>query len=57
MAGQIVPEASIPVPLLGRNLNASGIVADPEIASVLQAAIAAFTTAIKNNKRHLFDQL
>lgn len=56
MTGQIIPEASITVPLLARNLNATGIVADPEIASALQAAIAAFITAIKNKKRHSFDQ-
>ncbi len=46
MAGRIVPEASITVSLLGRNLDAAGIVADLEISKELQSAIAAFTIAI-----------
>jgi chromate reductase, NAD(P)H dehydrogenase (quinone) len=47
MAGRIVPEASITVSLLGKNLDAAGIAADIEIASQLQAAIAAFAIAIE----------
>ncbi|HEY9643154.1 MAG TPA: NADPH-dependent FMN reductase, partial [Coleofasciculaceae cyanobacterium] len=47
MTGRIVPEACITVSLLGKNLDASGIVADLEIASELRGAIAALATAIK----------
>jgi NAD(P)H-dependent FMN reductase len=47
MAGRIVPEASITVSLLGKNLDATGIVDDTEISSKLQAAIGAFATAIE----------
>lgn len=47
MAGRIVPEASITVSLLGKNLDATGIVHDLEISSELQAAIVAFATAIE----------
>ncbi len=39
MAGRIVPEACIAVPLLGRKLDAAAIAADPEIAQAVQGAI------------------
>lgn len=47
MAGQIVPEASITFALLGKNLDAAGIIADPEIADTLQSAIISFANAIE----------
>ncbi len=47
MAGRIVPEASITVSLLGKNLDVAGIVADPAISGELQAAIILFADAIK----------
>jgi chromate reductase, NAD(P)H dehydrogenase (quinone) len=47
MAGQIVPEASITVSLLGKNLDAAGIIADSEMSSEVQAAIVSFSTAIE----------
>lgn len=47
MAGRIVPEASITVSLLGKNLDPTGIVNDLEISSELQAAIVTFATAIE----------
>jgi chromate reductase, NAD(P)H dehydrogenase (quinone) len=47
MAGRIVPEASITVSLLGKNLDATGIVADPEISSEVKAAMVAFVTKIE----------
>jgi chromate reductase, NAD(P)H dehydrogenase (quinone) len=47
MAGRIVPEASITISLLGRNLDTAGIVADSEISSEVKAAIVAFVTAIE----------
>ncbi|MBW4471837.1 MAG: NAD(P)H-dependent oxidoreductase [Stenomitos rutilans HA7619-LM2] len=48
MSGQIVPDASIDVPLLGRNLNADRIVADPELAIVIRTAIVVFADAINS---------
>jgi NAD(P)H-dependent FMN reductase len=50
MSGRIVAAASIDVPLLGRNLDAAGIAADPEIASALRAALAAFARAIESGE-------
>ena len=41
MSARLVAEASITLPLLGRNLDAAGIVADRELAVPLQAALAA----------------
>jgi chromate reductase, NAD(P)H dehydrogenase (quinone) len=46
MSGRMVPDASITVPLLGRNLDAAGIVADAELAGPLRAALVAFASAI-----------
>ncbi len=46
MAGRIVPEASLTISLLGKNLDAAGIVANPEISAELKAAMIAFTNAI-----------
>jgi chromate reductase, NAD(P)H dehydrogenase (quinone) len=46
MSGRIIPEACIAVPLPGRNLDAAGIVADPELSSQIKAAIGAFVTKI-----------
>jgi chromate reductase, NAD(P)H dehydrogenase (quinone) len=47
MAGRIVPEASITVSLLGKKLDAAGIVADPEISDALETAIISFANAIE----------
>lgn len=42
MSGRLVAEASITVPLLGRNLDPRGIVEDPAISSTIREALAAF---------------
>ena len=47
MAARIVAEASVTVPLLGKQLDAAGIAAHPEISSVLRAALAAYARAIE----------
>lgn len=47
MSAHIVAEASITLPLLGKNLDQAGIVAHPEIASALRGAIKAFVDAIR----------
>jgi chromate reductase, NAD(P)H dehydrogenase (quinone) len=48
MAGHFIPEASIALPLLGRNLDEAGIIANAELSRPLQDAIAAFTLAIEH---------
>jgi NAD(P)H-dependent FMN reductase len=50
MAAIIVPEASIAVPLSGRKLDASGIASDPELSSLLGAAMAALVGAIEESR-------
>jgi chromate reductase, NAD(P)H dehydrogenase (quinone) len=50
MAGRVISEASIAVPLMGKNLNIAGIVADPIIAGELQKAIGVFVQAIEGNE-------
>ena len=47
MAGRFVPEASITVSLLGKKLDAAGIVADAEVAHQLHSAIVAFANAVE----------
>ncbi|MEP0928732.1 MULTISPECIES: NADPH-dependent FMN reductase [Cyanophyceae] len=47
MAGRIVPEACITVSLLGKNLDAAGILTEPEISGELSAAIMALATGIE----------
>jgi chromate reductase, NAD(P)H dehydrogenase (quinone) len=47
MAGRIVPEASITVSLLGKNLDAGGIIANSKISSEVQNALVAFAIAIE----------
>jgi chromate reductase, NAD(P)H dehydrogenase (quinone) len=46
MAGRIVPEASVAMPLQGKNLDAAGILADPELVGVLRKAMEHFVKAI-----------
>ena len=46
MQARVVEAASIPVPLPGRGLDTDGIVADPELATLLRGALANFTAAI-----------
>ncbi|XGV99498.1 MAG: NADPH-dependent FMN reductase [Leptolyngbya sp. BL-A-14] len=47
MSGHLVAEASIDIPLLGRNLDAAGIVADPDFSTAINGAIVAFVAAIE----------
>ena len=49
MAGRVVPDAAITVSLLGRKLDAEGIVNDAEISRELKVAIASFIAAIKQS--------
>lgn len=47
MSARLVEDASIALPLLGRNLDADGIAADPELAARLQEALQVFAEAIR----------
>ncbi len=51
MAGRIVPEASIAVSLLGKNLDVDGILADSNISGEVQAATISFVNAIEQLSR------
>jgi chromate reductase, NAD(P)H dehydrogenase (quinone) len=46
MAGRVIPEASITVPLMGKKLDVAGIIADTELSGELKKAIKAFSYAI-----------
>jgi chromate reductase, NAD(P)H dehydrogenase (quinone) len=46
MAGRIVEEASVTLPLLGKKIDAAGIVADAELRAPLERALAAFVANI-----------
>ena len=46
MMARVVPEACITVPLLGKKLDESGIIAEPEISSAVRSALARFADAI-----------
>jgi chromate reductase, NAD(P)H dehydrogenase (quinone) len=51
MSGNVVEEASIAVPLLGRSIDPEAIAADPEIAGLLRQALAAFQRDIESLRR------
>jgi len=46
MSARLVGTASIALPLLGRNLDAHGILADPALSAELRAAMRSFVDAI-----------
>lgn len=47
MAARMIGEASITVPLLGRNLHEGSMVLDPDFSSLIRSAVAAFVSAIR----------
>ena len=47
MSGRIVEAASMTLPLLGRDLDATAIAADTELSTRLRSALAAFRDAIR----------
>lgn len=49
MSATLVPDASLIVPVAGRNLAMAAIVADPALAGALRAAIAALVRAIERH--------
>jgi chromate reductase, NAD(P)H dehydrogenase (quinone) len=46
MSGRIVHDASIPIPLAGRKLDAAGIAADPALAEAVVRALGALARAL-----------
>ena len=46
MSADLVAEASITLPLLGKKLDAAGIAADPELSNALRSAILAFAAVL-----------
>ena len=47
MSGRLVDEATVTVPLLGKDLNEAAIVADPDMSGILAASLEAFANAIR----------
>jgi chromate reductase, NAD(P)H dehydrogenase (quinone) len=47
MDGLIIPAASVTLPLLGKGLDETGIIADVNISRLLQSALVAFVEAIE----------
>lgn len=50
MSVQLIEEASIALPLLGRNLGAGDIAADPQLSRVLKEALQSFVHHIKRHR-------
>ena len=50
MSADLIAEASIAVPLGGRRLDAAGIVADMELASVIRSALASLAEAVRTRR-------
>ena len=48
MTGRIIREASLTIPILGKNIDADEILALPELANPLRAAIKVFVEAIES---------
>jgi chromate reductase len=47
MLARLIDSASITLPLMGRNLDAAGILADAELSAQLQGALVAFVAEIR----------
>jgi chromate reductase len=48
MTARVASEACVVVPLLGRDIDAKGIISDPDLARTLRSALTAFAKAIGN---------
>lgn len=46
MTARLVAEASITVPLLGKNFDESGVISDPRMSHAIRSAVSAFAHAI-----------
>ncbi len=47
MSARLIERASLTLPLMGRNLDAAGILADPDLSGRLRAALVIFATEIR----------
>jgi len=47
MSGRLVEQASVTVPLLGKNMNETDIVSDQDMSSILGVSLEAFANAIR----------
>jgi chromate reductase, NAD(P)H dehydrogenase (quinone) len=56
MSGVVVEGACVAVPLLGRGLDAAGVVADAELAAALSAALAALAEHVRHFPRTVFER-
>ena len=56
MSGVLVHAASVALPLLGRNLDAAGIAADPELSATLAGALAALAEHVRHFPPPVFDR-
>ena len=50
MTARLVAGASVAIPLTGKNLDAAGIVAHPELGSLIAAALTAFVQAVMEER-------
>jgi chromate reductase, NAD(P)H dehydrogenase (quinone) len=50
MTARIVAEASVTIPMLGKSLDAAGVVADPELSVALRSAIEALVLAVQTGR-------
>ncbi len=46
MSARLIDEASITIPLLGKDLDEAQVAADPELSRLIRSALAAFANAI-----------
>lgn len=51
MTTRVISEACIVVPLLGKDIDANGVIADPELTRTLRSALAVFAKAIGTETR------
>jgi len=51
MSARLIDAASITLPLWGRNLDAAGMVSDPDLSDRIRAALESFVSAIQQEKK------
>jgi chromate reductase, NAD(P)H dehydrogenase (quinone) len=56
MSAVVVEGACVALPLLGRGLDAAGVVADAELAAALSAALAALAEHVRHFPRPVFER-
>ncbi len=51
MSARVIQEASVPIPLQGRGLDADGIVGDGELSRAVKAALDALAAAVRASRK------